>query len=147
MIAPSPFFRQHYAVEAPRVDDQMFQQAYRVDPRINELLFDHAISLNVWHAGVMFRIASEIVIAEDYPSSSMDYSEHVGRRDHTPVLRADARKRLREVKRALGHDDYTLLEQHLVDDLPWRELARRRHVHAKTVKRWTIAALNRLAAI
>lgn len=147
MIAPSAYFRQHHAVEAPLIDDRNFRLSYRVVPRLDQLMVDRAIPLSAWYAGIMFRLAAEIVISEDWPSSSMVYADDGGLRDFGQGLRVDARKRLRDIRRALGDRDYFLLELHIVADLDWRELGRRRGVHPKTVRRWTIAALNRLAAI
>lgn len=147
IVGPSPFFRQHHAVEAPLIDNRNFRQAFRVLTKLDQLLFDGAITKPVWRAGTLFRVTAEIVISEDYPNSSMMYNEHGGERDHTQNHRLDARKRLRVVRAALSDRDHRLLWQHVVEDLNWSEIARRRNVHPKTVRRWTIAALNRLAAI
>lgn len=144
MTEPSKFFTQHHAVEPPAIDALAFRPFWHIRSRLDGLLIDEAISWQAWRAAVAFRTAAEIVLSETWRSQWAIDRHQPGRSGVTIGRRVDAATRLRVIRHSLGEWKFTLLECHLVDDLSWSELGRKYRVHAKTVRRWTIAALNAL---
>jgi hypothetical protein len=150
MTEPSRYFTQHFAVEAPSIDADTFRAFWRVRHlvRLDGLLRDRAISFPVWRAGVEYRTLAEIRLASIYPAKGFDQSDAPRSGfDGGIARRIDAADRLVGINRRLGRGRVKLLEAHLVDDLEWAELGRRCHVHAKTARRWTIAALEVLSKV
>jgi hypothetical protein len=144
---PNRYFRQHYAVDAPQIDAQWFQPAYRVRPRLEQLEIDRAITPRELLAGRMFRAWAEIVIAGMYPARWFGADQRIVKRSSLDRIsyRIDASNRLHEIHVALGAWTFGLLELHIVKDLDWTPLGKQLNVHRKTARTWTIDALRQLA--
>ena len=149
MTEPSPFFRQHHAVEAPAIDDATFRPYWRLRPRLDQLLLDRAISITEWRAATLFRGDAERVAARRWRTSSTDRASGGGDLAIAIGLTRylDAAARLNEINRAIGAWAFDLLEAHIVDDLSWRLLGERYGVHSKTARSWTILSLRALAMV
>lgn len=150
IVGPSPYFRQHHAVEAPQIDGAAFRPFWKLRPRLEQLLIDRAISITEYRAGQIFRMLAEIVLAGDWPKSQWLGKTHANSRgglDLAISRRADALNRLHAIRRELGPVGFALLEYHLVDDLSWRAIGARYCRDPKTVRAWTIAALRALAVV
>jgi hypothetical protein len=145
---PTKFFRQHHAVDSPAIDENAFRPYWRVRSRLDQLLLDGAISFPVWRAGAAFRVLAEMVIAELYPAKWLDQTAKNQLGFGLSLAgRIDALDRLQRVRAALGGFAFELLERHLVDDQSWARLAQRYGAHPKTVRNWTITALQALATV
>jgi hypothetical protein len=146
MTEPTKFFTQHHPVEPPVVNDHAFRTGWLVKNHLNGLLREHAISFDVWAAGVEYRRLAEIRLAGMFPPRSFDQGTGAGFGRH-PAGRIDAGERLVAIKLGLGRDRVVLLNCHLVDDMKWSELGRRLRVHPTTARRRTIAALKVLTEV
>jgi len=145
---PTKYFQQHHAVEAPAIGEHSFRPFWRVRTRLDQLLIDGAISFPVWRAAALFRTLSEIVIADDWPATSMTFSEGGALGfDVSSIRRIDALNRLHAIRNCVGRTVFAMIERHVVEDQSWTQLAGYYGVHPKTVRSWTIAALQALAAI
>jgi hypothetical protein len=151
MAEPSPFFRQHHAVEAPAIDQWHFRTYYRVWTRLDQLKADRAISPYVWLCGCEYRRIAELVLSDEFHPPNFEYGGmgHNSRgTDFDPSRgRIDAGNHKAEIRKHLGGFAINLLELHLVGDLPWETLGKLYGVHRKTVKRWTIECLDGLAFV
>jgi hypothetical protein len=146
MTTPSPYLHQHHTLDPPAIDALAFRTYWSIRSRLCQLLLDGAISWQAYHAGVAFRTAAEIVLSETWRTQWAAERRHPGRFGVSVGRRVDAATKLRTIRHALGDRNFNLLHLHLVDDLSWSKLGRRYHVHAKTIRNWTIAALNALEA-
>ena len=146
MTEPSPFFRQHHALESPSIDDTSFRPYWRVWTRLDQLLADQAIGPVVWRAGVGFRRLQEIVVTDQWKTPNLEYVGSGGG-DMTVPRRLDALKAVALVRREIGSFAVDLLELHLVADLPWERLGQQYGVHRKTARNWTIICLEMLAVV
>lgn len=140
MTEPSRFFTQHHAVEAPSIDERAFRAYWRVWTRLDQLLADRAINSLTWRAGVEFRRLQELVLTDQWKTPNLDHIGGGGS-DMTMPRRMDALKAVALVRRDIGSFAVDLLELHLVADLPWETLGKQYGVHRKTVRGWTIVAL------
>lgn len=150
IIGPSPYFRQHHAVDDPQIDALAFREWFRVRPRLEQLRDEEAISITEYRAGQLFRTLAEIVALGDWPKTSwLDQTRVSGRgRPDLPISRHTAAlNRLDKISRDLGPIMFGLLEAHLVYDRSWRYLGARLHRDPKTVRAWTIIALRALADV
>jgi len=147
MAEPSALYRQHFDVEAPRVDAGAFRQGWRVRSRLDVLLDEGAIDNAAYEAGRRFRRAWEIAFAERAPALMAFTARSTGRAGAGPVDRLAALARLRRIAEALGPFDCRLLEQCVVLDLAWTAIGRQHQVADTTARRWTIAALRRLGEL
>ena len=148
MAEPSALYRQHFDVEAPRVDAGAFRQGWRVRSRLDVLLDEGAVGNEAYEAARLFRRAWEIAFSERTPAMLMSFSARsVGRAGAGPVNRLAAVSWLRRIAAALGPFDCRLLEQCVVLDLAWTAIGRQHQVADTTARRWTIAALRRLGEL
>lgn len=150
MTGPSPFYRQHFTVEAPAIDERTFRPFFRIRTGLDQLHDDATISETEWRAARAFGDLALLAIATDWPTKWFGFDQSEKTRFGADVGiagRIDARKRLRAIRRSLGRDDFALLEVHVVYDLTWTEIGRRLGVHPKTAKRRTIAAIKALTAV
>ena len=145
MPAPSPFYTQHHAVEAPVVDKHHFRTAWRRLTRLHGLLITRRITSAEFEAAVDFR--------EDYdrtrPGSRSSLAALFGG-DHvvTPTTpstsRLDAADRLRAIESRIGRRGYNLLVLSVCEDTPWLVLARRFRIDERTAKNRVVSAVKRL---
>ena len=139
--APSALYRQHHDVEAPRVDDRHFRQAWRVLTRLDGLLADKAITAAEWHAAADYRelwdrFSRAALIRSPIGRASMGTAGYHAF-DIPLAGELDALARLREVRRVLGDWPCTLLY-----------LAGRQYrCDPKTARAWVIAAIKALRTI
>ena len=147
MSQPSTAYRQHHDVEAPRVDASAFRQGWRVVTRLDALASEGAIDAAIYAAAVEFRLAWEIALGRCGAPPLMEMRTG-GRRspDGAMMSRLDALAALRLVADSLGAFDCKLLEACVILDQPWAVTGRQHAVADTTARRWTIAALARLAA-
>jgi hypothetical protein len=147
MAEPTPFFRQHHAIEAPAIDQWHFRTYYRVWTRLDQLKADHAISPYVWLCGCEYRHIAELVLSDDWKCPSFEAIGAGGIPYDPSRGRIDAGNRKAEIRKHLGAFAVNLLELHLVGDLPWETLGKLYGVHRKTVRGWTIECLEGLAFV
>ena len=143
MTEPSPFFRQHHAIEAPAIDGAEFRPYWRVWTRLDQLLADRAINATTWRAGVDFRRIAELVLSDQWKTPNFEHVGGGGGENSVP-RRLDALKRKAHIRAALGSFAVDLLELHLVGDLPWMQLGEHYGVDRRTARSWTIIALEAL---
>lgn len=144
MNGPTEFYRQHAAVDAPRIDDGAFQPYWRIRTRtrIDRLLADGAISLTTWRAAMRFRYAVDRLAGADR-SYTRDRAPGFG----SNLPRLGAIEFVRHVQVTLGAFATALVWSCIVDDMTWAIVGARLHVDPKTARRWTIVALQALASI
>lgn len=142
---PTPEFRRHHDVEAPRVDERAFRQGWIVRTRLDQLLADDRISREQWHAASEFRVAWGIAreISTPEPGAMRIASSASG--DAGAIARLDAETRLRVVEDAIGRFRTALVVACVVVDLPWAVTARFSGRHPETVRDWTVLAIRALA--
>ena len=150
MSAPSPFYRHHHRVEAPRIDDRHFRAAWRVLTRLDGLLADGAITTAEWHAAADFRDIAEVALG-GAASQSVLTRARTARYDASPttdrlIARLDASSWLSAVARAIGGVATSLIKACVVDDLSWAAIGRRFGVDPKTARAWVITSIKVLAA-
>jgi hypothetical protein len=144
---PSPEFRTHHDVAAPRVDASAFRQGWKVDWRLDQLHAVGAIDAATWSSGVQFRQDWERAFGRGrvgplvaLPGGGGANTEHDRQIDRLAAL-----DRLGLAATHLGGFWTKLVEHCAVDDLSWAEIARLHNVTPPTARAWTIRALNRLA--
>lgn len=150
IVGPSPYFRQHHAVDDPQIDALAFREWFRVRPRLEQLAFERAISIPEYHAALIFRRLAEIVLAGEWPRTPWLGETTGGGRAQFDVAiprYTEALNRLNDIRRELGPFGFDLLEAHLVKDWSWRRLGARLRRDPKTVRAWTIVALRALAVV
>lgn len=144
--APSESYQQHHDVVAPRVDARAFRQGWKVATRLDGLHVEGVIDGATYEAGVRFRRDWEHGFHER--STWLASSGRGGKGSSQGTIdRLAALGRLRRIAAKLAPLDYKLLEQCAVLDLPWAAIGRSQHVAETTAKRWTVAALCRLAKL
>lgn len=148
MPGPTDQYRQHHAVDVPKVDADSFRPFWRVRTRLDQLLLDRAITVPEWRAAIMLRTLAEIVLSASWRSTPLDRNEPSGIATGIAVARRlDAIDRLQQIQAALGGWAFGLLESHVVNDQTWVDIGARLNVHPKTARNWTILALKALAAL
>lgn len=144
------FYRQHHELDAPEVDGQTFRPFWRRRSRIDTLLADSAIAPIVWRAAVAYRMLAEHSTAVAWGArETMDdgHSRIVPLTGQSVVDRLAARHRLEWIRRRLGSFGTRMINQVVIEDLPWSELGRRLAVDPKTARSWSITALQLLPAV
>ena len=149
MTAPSRFYRQHHEVEAPRVDDDTFRQAWRRRNRLDELLLDKSITPFEWRAAVEFRAAFERVLSAAWPPPLWLSATAGGRGDHEGAFlhRLDDLALLRALRAVLGQVPCGLIQACVVDDLSWAYLGRALDIDPKTARAWSVLSIKGLARL
>ena len=147
-MKPTAEFEQHHEVEAPRVDQYAFRQAWRVRTRLDRLLLESAISPEEYMAAVRFRITWQRAFVNLWPPP-IDRGMGVQpatytRADLALARRFEALAQMRELRRLLGDVIIDLVELCTIEDLSWAALGRRLKVDPKTARAWTITALKSL---
>lgn len=144
-LEPSPFFRQHVALDAPEIDARSFRPYWRVRTRLDQLLIDHAISYAQWYAGVTFRLWVERRLGASYGGQSLDRSDRPSAGfDASAVRGIDASDELDRVCVDLGADHLRLVSLFVVHDVNFRDIARALDCHPTTARKRTIDALRAL---
>lgn len=145
---PSPEFRRHHDVAAPRVDRRAFRQGWLVHTRLAQLRDDGSIDAATYDAAVSVRIDWEIAYGRGRSAPLMVLPGGGGGLtvEHDRQLRrTDAVGRLRSVANRLGAFDASLIDLCVLSDLSWPEIGRRIGVSHPTARSYTIKALRRLA--
>jgi hypothetical protein len=148
--SPSPFYRQHHAVEAPRVDEHEFRLGWRRRTRLDVLLAAGAINGREYRRAVAFRSLCEAA----YSGATARSNWHKvfvdrGCRSPAPELterQAAALARLAEIRAVLGAL-YPLLVLVVIDDASWCEIGQHFDVDPRTARRWAAASIAALAAV
>jgi hypothetical protein len=143
--APTPQFRQHHHVEAPRVDSTVRRPGWRVTTRLDGLLEAGRIEREQWEAAREWRRWAELIglshvqrwdVRPDAPCHPSDL----------PMLRrVQAAAKLRTCNTALGELRTRLLDCCVARDLSWREIAALLRVSDKTAQAYVVEALSALA--
>jgi|SRR5580692_4052144 hypothetical protein len=145
MAQPSDAYRQHHDVAAPRIDAKSFRQGWRIVTRLDVLFDEGAIDGATYEAGAAFGRDWEVGLNQRSPLMSF------GRRGGAPgsgaIDRLKVLARLRRIAAALGPFDTRLLQECIILDQPWTVTGREHGVADTTARRWTIAALGRLAKL
>jgi hypothetical protein len=150
--APNPFFRQHHEVEAPEVSARAFRPAWRVRTRLDRLALEGLITGFEWRVATWLRSCYERGYGSDLQSpmtrlGMAGQSNWRGGREDPAQRRAAAREYLHHIEKTLGATVYSIVVAVVVDDLPWRELAKRCGCHSKTAKSWGVEAVKLLATV
>lgn len=146
MTEPSPFYRQHVALDAPVVDATANRPWWSVRNHIGQLLAEKAITKAQAHAFAIFQILVEIAHPGSFRTQSFERRDTAG--DPTIIMarRIEAASKLVTVREHIGADSYKVLLAHALSNAKWRVLAQAFGVHPRTLRRQTIKALQRLAA-
>jgi DNA-directed RNA polymerase specialized sigma24 family protein len=145
---PSPEFRAHHDVAPPRIDHRAFRQGWQVWTRLDQLHVEGAIDAAAYDAAIAVRLDWELAYGRGRSSGIMALPGSGGgwSVEHDRQLRrTEAVGRLRRIAERLGAFDARLIDQCVVHDLSWPEIARRHGVHHQTARAYTIKALRRLA--
>jgi hypothetical protein len=142
-MEPTRAYRQHHDVTAPRVDATAFRQGWRVETRLFGLLTAGLITAATYEAGNRYRDDAEVVLARG-SSGGLGGSPGGSGDGDGLSWRLDALGRLRAAQAALGTFRALLVTRCAVADASWVAMARECGTTDKTVRRWTIAALEAL---
>lgn len=150
MPEPSPFYRQHVALDEPVVDANTANRPWwSVVSRVDQLLADKAITVAQWRTFAVFRTLVEIA----YPGSfrTQRFERLGGKHTLSDPTAANVRtitaaRHLVAVRERIGAHHFEVLLAHALVNAKWRVLAKAFRIHPATMRRWTIAALQRLAA-
>ena len=141
---PTPEFRQHHDIEAPRVDAASFRQGWRVRTRLDALLGDGRITPEVWQAAVEYRDAWARVWASR--GGELGHRISGGTDVHQrQIARLGAMTALTSVETAIGPLRTGLVVACVVEDLSWPAIGRLCGRSHHTAQAWTVQALRRLA--
>lgn len=146
MPEPSPFYRQHHEVEAPVVDERHFRPAWKIITRLDGLLADRLITAAQFHAAVDFRELYEEVQPRSARSPLAGLAPRVALPD-SAFHRLDASKRLMVIQFAIGRRRYTWLVLSIVEDTPWKALARRWRIDHRAARKRVAGAIKQLSRL
>ncbi len=149
---PDRFLRQHGEIEAPAINDQEFRPAWRRVSRLDQLLRDHVISGREWRCAQGFRSTYEqayrgTLSGQDWNAVYVD--QHCRQRSQREPTESalDAAGRLMTIRSTLGPCVFAMLVLIVVDDNSWTTIAKHFGVCPKTIKSWSVTALEALAAL
>lgn len=142
MTAPTRQFRQHHAVEAPRIDRASFRTAWRVKTRLDQLREDGIIEPHEWAMAVRLRDAVETVARQGIRAAPTEYLPS-GAKPNFGIA-ASASNFCRAIKEHLGPVGYAILTACVVDDLAWAELGRRMKLDPRTARAHTVVLIKML---
>lgn len=146
MTEPSPFFRQHVALDAPEIDTRSFRPYWRVRTRLDQLLDDRAITYAQWFAAFTFKRWVEHLVAGAYGGQSFDRSDRPSAGfDASATRSADVSGHLDRVCEYLRPDHLRVINLFVVWDCNFRDIARALRCHPQTARKRTIEALQALA--
>jgi hypothetical protein len=153
--APNPFYRRHHQVLEPEISTAAFQPAFRVRSRVDRLFFvDKLISVREFQAAIAYRNAYALPHSDVFNSTlaAVGAGRRPKRSGRAPrpeyhEAQLDAVRRLHDIDEVLGPNTVQLLRCCLLADLPWRQLAERFGISAKTAKKWTVTTIRMLGAI
>jgi hypothetical protein len=145
MSVPSRYYTQHVAVEAPRIDASAFQPYWKIVTRlrIDRLLADGAITIIEWRAAISFRDAVKLLAGGNRGYDRARGSGSSG----SGVNRYAALRHVQNVRAMLGPLATALVWSCVIDDRSWAAVGVLFRIDPKTARRWTIAALQALAAM
>jgi hypothetical protein len=144
---PSDAYRQHYDVEAPRVDWRAFRQGWRVRSRLDRLLDDGRITPGEWQAASEYRDAWD-ALRRTSRGGGGDSGPRVagyGGDRNARAAAIDRAARIRAAEDSIGPDAAGLCQACAVEDLSWRALGARLGVRDVTAMGRTVDALRALA--
>lgn len=146
MNGPSAFYAQHFKLDAPRIDERAFRPFWRIKRqcRLDRMLVAGDIDIRMWSAAIRLRDAARQLFG-GVPS----YGERKpkGFAQDGALYRMQNRAFVQRVHDQLGPVATALVWSCAIDDSSWAVLGARLRVSPKTAKRWTIAALEALAAL
>jgi hypothetical protein len=147
--SPSPFYKQHHAVEAPVVDATEFRTAWRRRSPVDGLLAGGLISAREYRVAIGFRRTYEAAHRGSLTGSTWGTTfvdPHCRQpRPERSERELDAVGWIRTVEHALG-GLYPLVEWCVVAELSWCEIGRRVGIDPRTGRRWCAVAIAALAA-
>jgi hypothetical protein len=149
--SPSHFLRQHYAdIEEPEVSNAHFRQAWRRVTQIDKLLRDKAINFREWQIATWFRQVHERAFASELQSSTgrLDVpgrAPYCRGRQEPRERQLEAAAYLRHIRQTLGPTVTALLEDVVVEDLPWLGIGQKRHLDRRKARHRAIKAIKLLA--
>lgn len=146
MPEPSPFYRQHVALDEPVVDGNAFRTWRRVRTHIDDLHDAKLVTDPQWRAFTLFAILVEIAHPGSYRTQSFERSDTAGDPIVAMARRIEAASKLNGIGERIGKQHFEVLLAHALTNAKWRILAKAFRVHHSTMRRWTITALQRLAA-
>jgi hypothetical protein len=146
---PSPEFRAHHDVAAPKVDASTFRQGWKVSTRLDQLHASGAIDAATWGTAVQFRQDWERAFGRGRspPLMALPGGAGADTAHDREINRLAALDRLGAAARHLDGFKAKLVELCVVRDRPWAEIARACHTTPPTARAWTIRALNRLGGL
>jgi len=144
--APLPELRHHHDVDAPQVDAHAFRQGWRIRTRLDALLADRRITPAEWQAAVEYRDLA--ATARGIRTLGLLGRLHTASdREAGVIARLDAETRVRASERRIGRLATALIVACVVEDLSWREIARRIGRTHETARNWTTLAVRALGAV
>jgi hypothetical protein len=145
---PSPEFRRHHDVAPPRVDRRAFRQGWQVHTRLMQLRDDGAIDEAAYQAAIRFRADWDAAFGRGRSAPLLALPGSGSMTEHDRMFRRLAvLDRLTAAAAHVGPFFAKLLQQCVVEDRTWAWIARTHGVSDKTARKWTIAALGRLATL
>ncbi len=120
--------------------------------RLDQLFRDGAIGVSEWRRAVGLKFTYEnayrgTLRGHDWSAVYIDRHCHQRSGPEPTAGALDALGRLRVIRSALGASVFALLVGVVVDDKSWAALGKQLGICPKTVKCWTITALQALAAL
>jgi hypothetical protein len=152
MPAPSPFYRQHHDLEAPRIDAAVFRPAWRRKTRLDALSDDNLITFREWLVACSWRATIEYIAAAIAPRSTLLSLDKGGRpgagwHDLSPGV-LDAGRRVSRLAGAFRPHETMALVRFLVDDAPFSALASYwGGIDPRTAKKLIVNLLRRLGRL
>jgi hypothetical protein len=142
--SPLPQYRQHHEVEAPVIDAKEFRLGWRRRSRLFSLAESGRIGREELVAGLALRAAFEAVGHQRTQqwSAKIDQVLLPGSRTQHELRAA---RLIKQAAAALGRKRMTVLEFHLVSDMPWNAIGRRLNIGRDTAVRRVVEALEALA--
>ena len=142
--SPTREYRAHHAVELPQVDAERFHPAWRSKSRLVGLAESGKIDRIALEAGVAWRAWHEAIGRLRVQSWEIR-TGHSATSGTVAPIQATAAERLRAADAAIGPERVRLLEDSIVNDLPWVEIAKKLGMSDKGAVLRVVEALEALA--
>jgi hypothetical protein len=142
---PSPAYRQHHDVVAPRIDSASFRPAWLVQTRLWSLFDAGKIDQAALDAALTWRRWAEGSAPTKVQSWEVRIDMPAGSNDGAMLSRIAAAGRLRDAAAALGRLRIAILEACVLRDVSWLELSRLLRVSDKTARDRAAEAITALA--
>lgn len=144
-MRPTAELAQHHDLEAPRVGQDAFRQAWLVRTRLDQLLAAKRITPDEWQAAIEYRHTWAVAMELSGADPAMVRVTSAGTFDAATVARLDATTKLRVIEAVIGTLATKLLIASVIKDLTWAAIGRACRRSPHTVQDWTVLAIRALA--